>query len=169
MSNDTIKYLDLAPGIKITSRPRSWREPWRSRTAKTRIFLNIEGESILENFVNRTSRPAREWGKIIRNEVLPALGMEGVKARWSQKAGCSMCPCSPGWILDGRIIAKDHTKADDTDAELIINLTGEPYVCARDVWVTVNLDLLGIPAYVSTGETAIERASREAQLLAQIS
>lgn len=53
----------------------------------------------------------KAWRKFHREVVamkkawaLEALGNpEGVKLSWSSKAGCSMCPCSPGLIVtEGR-------------------------------------------------------------------
>ena len=73
----------------------------------------IENETLLENLNNRNIRPFKTY----REEVVPMV-MEHVKRyesptyklvkeskwSWSKHCGCSMCPCSPGFISD----IKDH-------------------------------------------------------------
>jgi hypothetical protein len=69
--------------------------PW----AKTRVFFWLDSEKgMLDQLALRHDRPFEEYRKHLP-EVFKALGIEPVKARWSQKAGCS-CPCSPGFVLD---------------------------------------------------------------------
>ena len=67
------------------------------RNKKTRVYFNIQDETILENLMNRKSRPIKLFRALLP-EVYKKLGVDS-KARWSQYAGCS-CPCSPGFILD---------------------------------------------------------------------
>ncbi len=86
--------------VKVVPRPfnndtrlATWRTP-------ARIYIWVEGESLLQNLENRTVRPYT----VYRNEVIPQLVGRGIlkdedRVRWSQKAGCAMCPCSPGFIL----------------------------------------------------------------------
>jgi hypothetical protein len=73
---------------------------------KMRCYISPAGETVLENLlVGRRNRPT----DLYRAEVLPALKIaiaerlgcqpEQVKLNWSQHAGCSMCPCSPGYIV----------------------------------------------------------------------
>lgn len=66
---------------------------------KSRLYLSVANENILEHLQNRFDRPVNEYKKLIA-PVLKMLGVE--KARWSQKAGCS-CGCSPGFILDRKV------------------------------------------------------------------
>lgn len=66
---------------------------------KPRLYVSTEGESLLENLANRTTRPSRTWGKLVRRAVAQ-LELAG-KLGWSQHAGCGACPCSPGFIWDG--------------------------------------------------------------------
>jgi hypothetical protein len=71
-----------------------------ARRHKSRLYIWPEAESVAEQFVYRTNRPWQEY-----RTMLPAIfkhfGLsENIKARWSQYAGCSMCPCSPGFVLD---------------------------------------------------------------------
>ena len=72
-----------------------------------KIYIWPEGESTIENLINRKSRPY----KFYKENVIPLI-MEKIKEqypehytslsfdtwRWSQKCGCSMCPCSPGFV-----------------------------------------------------------------------
>ena len=70
------------------------------RSAHTpRIFLDVAGESLLENIViGRWTRPHAAVKAAVMPQVLESLGLSGAKVRWSQFAGCS-CPCSPGFIV----------------------------------------------------------------------
>jgi hypothetical protein len=78
--------------VKVTTgeygRPRS----------RVLLFINLQNETILESIQNRNRRPY----EVYRKEVLPQVmtgKLKGVKASWSQYAGCS-CGCSPGFILN---------------------------------------------------------------------
>ena len=92
--------------ITIEKRERTWRRHTQPREfhARARVYIFAEGESILANLVNRTTRPH----KVYRDRVLPTvyayLGLDPreYKMRWSKHAGCSMCPCSPGFIIEGQ-------------------------------------------------------------------
>jgi len=73
----------------------------------SRVFLSFEGETIIDDLNNRVSRPYT----IIKPLLIEKLKAEGIpfeKLRWSQKAGCRDCPCSPGFILEGNY-GKDFT------------------------------------------------------------
>lgn len=71
----------------------------------SRVFVEIEGESLLDDFANRTSRPHVEWRPLVL-QALREAGVEFTGIRWSRKAGCKMCACSPGFYVHG------HTGAD---------------------------------------------------------
>lgn len=48
-------------------------------------------------------------------ELLPTLAVLGIdaeNARFSYNAGCSTCPCSPGYVLDGTVTTVDGHRAD---------------------------------------------------------
>lgn len=77
---------------KITSQKND--ELWH----KTRVYIFIDGENIMENLAKRRMRPYNVWKKEVLPLVLKKLNLEGWKASWSQKAGCS-CGCSPGFFL----------------------------------------------------------------------
>lgn len=73
---------------------------------KTRIYVWLEDESVLEQLFARKYRPVA----LFKKEVLPRatkaieryikreLTEAEAKAVWSQRAGCN-CGCSPGFIL----------------------------------------------------------------------
>ena len=79
-------------------------EPFRDRN---KAYIFVSGESVIENLMNRRSRPY----KFYQQNVLPIVLAE-VKEKypdlqisldpkdwgWRQSCGCSMCPCSPGFI-----------------------------------------------------------------------
>jgi hypothetical protein len=79
----------------------------------TRIYLSYPLESIMDNIINRRSRPWKALKPLIEAELRDA-GYTG-RVRWSKHAGCKMCPCSPGFVLD----------------------TNLDYSAPVDVWVTV--------------------------------
>ena len=92
--------------IKVTE-PRgydyyqNWSRYTRAARAATRVYVWPEGESIMENLENRRQRPYTTYRKEVLPYVLDQLGLpRDTKVRWSQHAGCSMCPCSPGFIID---------------------------------------------------------------------
>jgi len=71
----------------------------RERYRKSRVFVDAREFDVVEDLTNRTRRPYDAW----RAPVVEALARIGVtgKLGWSQKAGCAMCPCSPGFIVTG--------------------------------------------------------------------
>ena len=68
--------------------------------AKPRLYIWVDKEAVLENLENRRKRPYTIYRMAVP-EILKKAGFnsEGVKANWSQTAGCS-CGCSPGFILN---------------------------------------------------------------------
>lgn len=109
---------------------------WREYDAKPRLYVSTPGETLLDNLVNRTSRPHTVWAAYLK-DAMRQLELPGT-IRWSQKAGCS-CPCSPGFILtDGPDKLVDYAR--------------------YDVWATI----YGAP----TVEDTFERARRAASVLA---
>jgi len=72
-----------------------------------KIYIFPEGESILEGLYSRRQRPY----KFFKQEILPLViedlsknhkdvfdRIGGDKWGWRQDCGCSMCPCSPGFV-----------------------------------------------------------------------
>lgn len=66
---------------------------------KTRIYFLCK-KSEHDDITNRKTQPTKYY----RNEIasiLTELGLPAdTKVRFSQRAGCSMCPCSPGFIIE---------------------------------------------------------------------
>lgn len=81
----------------------------------SRVFIDFEGETVLDNLNNRVARPFTTLKPIVI-EKLKAEGIDFEKIRWSRKAGCRMCPCSPGFIIEGHY-GKDFwlTVTDDEE------------------------------------------------------
>lgn len=112
--------------ISVEVRKRSWRE----RAKKGRVYIFVEGESIMENMVNRTSRPQLAYRRQIMPTVLEELGLEpDTRFRWSQYCGCS-CPCSPGFIFEGRAMYEKDVFVTVTD-DGSMKTTGGPRVERR--------------------------------------
>ena len=88
----------LRPGSRyITQQQRN-----EYNRAPRLYFSNDGSETVLENLVNRRNRPYQFYRKEFMpglTSILRDLGVKILKARWSQKAGCS-CGCSPGFILE---------------------------------------------------------------------
>ena len=96
--------------LKITARLR--RQPnYRERNSHreyfrpSRIYVHAVGESIMDNLMNRRSRPYRMYREMLSDQPFMK------DARWSQRAGCS-CPCSPGFIADRRYTNEEGKPVD---------------------------------------------------------
>lgn len=101
---------------EFDSRGRSWAVGWSETPAgQSRVYVTVEGESFWDDFANRTTRPHTLWRPLVL-QALKENGVEFKSIRWSNKAGCKMCPCSPGFIIQGH-----------------------PYP-ARDYWLTLKMD-----------------------------
>ena len=86
--------------INVEVRQRSART-MREYSKTTRIYIFIEGETLLQNLANRRSRPHRMYRERVLPTVFEKLGWDAkTKVRWSQQAGCP-CGCSPGFIVTG--------------------------------------------------------------------
>lgn len=129
--------VDITPiqveGIRITElqvKPEAYTtRTSRSPIQKTRLFVSIKDETAMQNFLSRMAQragaPPRLSPRAIRKHVLEAVVKELRKkhpeanitspsqAHWSRWAGCSSCPCSPGYVVEN---SYNHT----------INVTVEP-------------------------------------------
>lgn len=90
----------------------------RGYKPKTRVYVWPVGESLIDNLINRRSRPISAF-RAVAETALTDLGvdMDKITMRWSQKAGCS-CGCSPGFIVDGWDMNIDG-KDVHVDAEMV--------------------------------------------------
>lgn len=93
MTYSYIKEITLRP---CSGGGRGDKSPYHY---EPRVYIHIDGESIIENLENRRTRPYTFYKKNVLPVVFEVLGLQPEKASWSQKAGCTMCPCSPGFIL----------------------------------------------------------------------
>ena len=85
----------------VHARPRGYFSPsFRDYDKKPRLYFSIEGETLLEHFGNRVARPTKLYREFLPLVLQKAGLPTDTKARWSRNAGCGMCPCSPGFILD---------------------------------------------------------------------
>jgi hypothetical protein len=69
----------------------------KDRFSKSRIYIDVQGETIMDNLMNRKSRPYQQY-KALMPMIFELLNIEPKPVAWSQYAGCS-CPCSPGFII----------------------------------------------------------------------
>lgn len=92
----TTNESEARMNVQITRISKNVNRQWRDRDKKTRVYVWPDGESVFENLLDRHDRPVQLFRQVTR-EALEALGYEGVRLSWSQRAGCS-CPCSPGFI-----------------------------------------------------------------------
>ncbi len=84
---------------------------------RPRIYVSPEGETIMENFTSgRHTRPYTQYKQEVLPQLFRALGLDAssIKVGWSKKAGCTMCPCSPGFIVkDGNVPFDIHVTVTD--------------------------------------------------------
>ena len=100
---------------------------------KTRIFIHPTGESVMEHLCNRTGRPHQEFRKQVLPELFRRFDLpEDTKVQWSQHAGCSMCPCSPGFIVKGDNLMGPNGQP----ADIFVDVEGAESE-ARDIAVAV--------------------------------
>lgn len=103
-TEEDIKKLDNLNASMRSYTGRNYNQVWRDQereyTKKPRVYIHVADETIMDNLMNRRARPYQIWKQEVLPQVLAFAGLSDVKASWSAKAGCSMCPCSPGFILD---------------------------------------------------------------------
>ena len=162
--NPILDAVEIAPGITVNAYDEtrySRGETWRERTKKSRLYVSPKGEGMMANFVNRHHRPNVEWAKLVRAEVLPALGIDGKGMRWNRYAGCGMCPCSPGFVLPGWFAPTNPEAPLDGFA----NIGGAtPRAC--HFHVTVDYDIIEGSATKLAPLDAAVRAERVGELIA---
>jgi hypothetical protein len=97
----------------------SYAEQRRAYEAHPRLYIHVKDEGVLANFANRTSRPVTLYRSVLP-EILRAAGLDParVQVRWSQYAGCTMCPCSPGFVLRPKERGAPHLGSFDVWADV---------------------------------------------------
>jgi hypothetical protein len=77
---------------------------------KNKMYIWVSGETIMENLQNRRNRPYDFYKKEVIPMVMDKLKnkhpeiydkLKDEKWSWRQNCGCSMCPCSPGFVGQG--------------------------------------------------------------------
>lgn len=127
------------------------RRPFYYRAKNTGLYIAEEGETVLENFALRTSRPVDVYRKFA--EAAVARFDPTVKLRWDRHTGCSMCQCSPGF----KVFNADRKRLNLT-ADGFVRTAGFPADAERfDIFVTIGAPLT---------EVTPEAEHRLAQLLA---
>jgi hypothetical protein len=113
-------------GATITILPRTNNTRyWRDYVKSPRMYVSVADETVFDNLANRKRRPYNVYKTLIQSSGIgEVLNLDGL--RWSQKAGCTMCPCSPGFILNDQSFTTEDGNS----------------VYRFDVWVTLH----GAPA-----------------------
>jgi hypothetical protein len=80
-------------------------EPYKYRN---KMYIWTQGETIMENLINRHNRPSTFYKKEIVPTIMKWLEendsaafeqLKNTNWGWRQKCGCT-CPCSPGFVSD---------------------------------------------------------------------
>jgi hypothetical protein len=115
------KYEIKFKGGKIEIYPRSYRGGrWSEYAQAPRMYVAVSDETIMDNVANRKRRPYNVYKTLIHSSDL-ARYIDLSTLSWSQKAGCTMCPCSPGFILNHQTL--------EIDGEVITHF---------DAWITLD-------------------------------
>lgn len=86
--------------IKINEHKKNKHNGYHQR--KTRIYINEKEMSLIENIMTRKLRPYTIYRKEFLPNIIEQLNLpKDTKVKWSQFAGCTSCPCSPGFIVEG--------------------------------------------------------------------
>jgi hypothetical protein len=96
-----VDIIERAMPLFNRTRPRSYSYRMRDYRKTPRIYVSSDDsrETVMDDIMNRTRRPYTIYRQLI-NKWFDEVGIEiGNKDfYWSQRAGCSMCPCSPGFV-----------------------------------------------------------------------
>jgi hypothetical protein len=116
MKNNSTKKTIATCGVQLTITTRLVE--YSERNTKTRMYFFDDRvqETVGEQLVNRRSRPFAEYRKMLP-AIFEAFKLPQLTAKWSQRAGCNMCPCSPGFVLDGHRGAEFYISILDADAD----------------------------------------------------
>lgn len=108
----------------------------RRSQGRINIYVSYEGETVLEHLlVGRRNRPHVEYIPFVRQFLdwldISASDEKGPRIRWSDKAGCEMCPCSPGFVVSMNSV--DYRKVQEfvgykRDLNIWLTLDDQEYV-----------------------------------------
>lgn len=91
-------------GATITVIPR--RGYGKEYSKAPRMYVSVADETLMDNLANRKRRPYNVYKTLIHSTNLASV-IDLSKLSWSQYAGCAMCPCSPGFVLNSQNIVDD--------------------------------------------------------------
>lgn len=83
-----------------------------------KMYIWVDNQTIIENIMGRGSEPYKQHKKFIIPKVMEMIKeqhpdkyelLKDVKWSWNKNCGCSMCPCSPGFIGDRKSISNHQT------------------------------------------------------------
>lgn len=107
---------------------RDWDRDWRQHQEAPRMYVSVKDETILENLENRRRRPYNVYKKLIAaSGIGDVFNLEGM--RWSRHAGCTMCACSPGFVIPQQSLTFGAMEFKRFD--VWVDLAGAPNVDAR--------------------------------------
>jgi hypothetical protein len=93
--------------IEIRRDGRRFKEKKKS---SPKIYIFIENETLMRNLMNRRDRPYKTYKEHIIPDVMDSISktdpnlferIKDVNWHWDKNCGCSLCPCSPGFIGEG--------------------------------------------------------------------
>lgn len=132
LHSQTYGWEDRVKGTKKKAKPVQYKflgvgcsmkvqyPDYSEKIKKSRVYVWVQDEGILDNLNNRVNRPVALWKEIalkgLREVGLTEELIGGLK--WSQKAGCS-CSCSPGFIIQDNAMGYDFhidVKSDSPEA-----------------------------------------------------
>lgn len=113
-------------GLRMTA--GEYNRDWREYKSAPRMYVSVGDESILENLANRCRRPFNVYKTMIHSSGIGRV-LNLSQLRWSKNAGCTMCPCSPGFILSMQDVTTPEFTF--TNFDVWVTLDGAPSVDER--------------------------------------
>jgi hypothetical protein len=110
-----MQYLSL-PNGRSKALVRDYNSARTEYQETTRVYVSPKNQTLGEQMATRRASPSATFKRLVQQELANA-GYTG-KVRYSRYAGCKMCPCSPGFVLETNL---------DQDFPV-------------DVWLTVSVD-----------------------------
>jgi len=80
---------------------------------KHKIYIFHDKESIIDNIIERHNRPYETYKELVLPKLMELLDFKFpshhasvMKEKWSwrQNCGCSVCPCSPGFVGNNGVV-----------------------------------------------------------------
>lgn len=97
----TIRRVWRTDNASVEIEANIGRALWeQGRAKKPRLYVYGDKFDVIEDLTNRCRRPHGLYRQEVRDlfeQLNVPIDIEGM--RWNQNAGCSMCPCSPGFVL----------------------------------------------------------------------